>query len=252
MKLHSFAVLAALLLHAAIGQAQTLKVLTAGAVKEVVLAVVPGFEARTAVKVDVQTDTAGGLVKRIESGQAFDVVVATRAGIDRLAAAGKVDSTTSANVADVGIGVGVKEGAPLPAIATVEQFKAAVLNAKKVAYIDPASGGSSGIYLDRLFGQMGIGDAVKAKAVLVPGGLAAERVVSGEADLVLQQVSEVLSVRGVALVGMLPDAIQNYTIYAVGLSTQSATSETARSFVAALIGKEGVEAMQSRKMRPAR
>ncbi len=117
------------------------KVLTAGAFKQIVLALVPDFEKQTGNKVIVDNDTAGGLKKRIESGEAFDVAIITPAVIDELVAGGKIATGSRVNLAAVGIGVVVKEGAPKPDISTVEAFKSALLAAKSVAYIDPASGG---------------------------------------------------------------------------------------------------------------
>ena len=80
-----------------------------------------------------------------------------------------------------------------------------------MAYIDPAAGGSSGVYLAQLFEQLGIAQQLKAKSVLVPGGLVAERVVNGQADIALHQISEILAVPGAALVGPIPLEVQYYT-----------------------------------------
>ena len=118
--------------------------LTAGAFKQVVLALVPDFEKQTGNKVLVDNDTAGGLKKRIESGEAFDVEVITPAVVDDLAGAGKIAPGSRVNLATVGVGVVVKEGAPKPDVSTVEAFKRALLAAKSVAYIDPASGARAG------------------------------------------------------------------------------------------------------------
>src|SRR5262245_29293141 len=131
------------------GAAAEVKVLTAGAFKQVVLAVVPEFEKR-GHKAVVDNDTVGALVKRIEGGEAFDVAVLTPAAVDDLTRKGKIADGSKAALARVGVGVMVKAGAPVPDIGTVDAFKRALLNAKSVAYIDPASGGSWGIYLANL------------------------------------------------------------------------------------------------------
>ena len=228
--------------------AQSLKVLTTGAFKQVVVALIPAFESRSGVKVDLVNDTAGGVVKRIDAGEAFDVVFLTPAGLATLAAQGKVDPASVQPIAKVGIGVAVKAGAPRPALETVDQFKTAVLAARKVAYIDPASGGSSGIYLDGLFQRLGIAEAVRAKAVLVAGGLVAERVANGDADLAIHQVSEILPVAGVDLVGPLPEAIQNFTTYGYGISTATRMAAVAKSFVAAFGTGEATEVIRVKGM----
>jgi molybdate transport system substrate-binding protein len=234
------------------GQAETIKLLTGGAFKQVVMAVVPGFEARTGHKVDVQNDTAGALQKRIAGGEAFDVAVITPPVLQALGTQGYVVSGSIVPLAKVAIGVAVKSGAPMPAIATVEQFKQAVLAARKVAYVDPAAGGSSGIYLDGLFKQMGIADQVKAKAVLVPGGLVADRLVTGEADLAIHQISEIMPVKGVTIVGPLPEAIQSYTTYAGALGSHATNVDAARALLAALASPEAAEILRAKGMTPAR
>jgi molybdate transport system substrate-binding protein len=232
--------------------ADTIKVLTTGAFKQVVVAMVPAFEARTGHKVVVQNDTAGALVKRINAGETFDVLVLTPGGLKPFAADGRVVGESVVNLARVGIGVAVKAGAPKPAIGTADEFKAAVLAARKVAYIDPAAGGSSGIYLDGLFTRMAIIDAVRAKAVLVPGGLVATRVVDGQADLAIHQISEILPVEGATLVGPLPDTIQNYTTYAGAVSAKAANAQAAQAFLSTLSGPDAAEVLRSKGMLPAR
>ncbi len=157
-------------------------------------------------------------------------------------------SGSAVRLARVGIGVAVRKGAPAPDIATVAAFKAALLQARSVAYIDPAAGGSSGIYLAQLFAKLGIADAIKDKAVLVPGGLVAERVVSGEAELGIHQISEILAVPGATLVGPLPAEIQNYTVYAGGVAAAARDVEAARRFLAALGGAPALEALKEKGM----
>ena len=99
----------------------------------------------------------------------------------------------------------VKEGAPKPDIGTVEAFKNALLAAKSVAYIDPASGGSSGIYIDKLLERLGIADQIRPKAKLKKGGYVAELIVSGEAELGVHQISEIVPVKGASPCGTLAE-----------------------------------------------
>src|SRR5262245_34836305 len=128
-------------------QAAEVKVLTAGAMKQVVLALQPEFE-KEGHKLVVDNDTAGALQKRIEGGETFDVLVVTPAVLEDLAGKNKVAPATRVNLARVGVGVMVRPGVKLPDVSTVAGFKQALLDAKNVAYIDPASGGSSGVYLE--------------------------------------------------------------------------------------------------------
>jgi molybdate transport system substrate-binding protein len=216
--------------------AAEIKVLTAGAFKQVVLAIVPEFEKQTGHKVVVDNDTVGALTKRIDGGETFDVVVVSPGAIDDLIKKGKVAAGSRVALAKVGVGVMVKEGAAKPAIGTVDEFKQALLHAKSVAYIDPASGGSSGIYVDGLLTKLGVADQVKPKAKLKKGGYVADFIVSGEAELGIHQISEIVPVKGVTLVGPLPADIQNYTTYAAGLGSTAKDAEAAKALIKALSG----------------
>ena len=228
--------------------AAEIKVLSAGAYKSVAVAVQPDFEKQTGHKLVIDNDTVGGLVKRIEGGEAFDVVIVSPGAVDDLIKAGKAVAGTRQTLARVGIGVMVKDGAAKPDIATVDAFKKAVLDAKTVAYIDPASGGSSGIYLASLFEKLGIADAVKPKAKLKQGGYVADLIVSGEAELGIHQVSEILPVKGVTLVGPLPSEIQNYTTYAAGLSAGARDVAAAKALIQALAGPMAAPVLKSKGM----
>jgi molybdate transport system substrate-binding protein len=227
--------------------AAEVKVLTAGAMKQVVLALQPEFE-KLGHKLVVDNDTAGALQKRIEGGERFDVAVITPAVLDQLAGKNKVVAATKSNLARVAIGVMVRPGAKLPDISTVEAFKQALMDAKSVAYINPASGGSSGIYLDKLFEKMGISDAIRAKARLKTGGYVADLLVSGEAELGIHQISEIVPVKGVVLVGPLPAEIQNYTTYAGALSAEARDAAAAKVFLDLLSGPAAAAILREKGM----
>ena len=158
---------------------------------------------------------------------------------------------TRADLAKVGIGVVVKAGAPLPDITTDEAFKRALLAAKSVAYIDPKAGGSSGIYVDKLLQRLGIADQVRAKAVLVQGGAVADKVADGEAEIGVHQISEILPVAGVTLVGPLPADIQNFTVYAAGVGSAAKDTAAAKGFVEFLAGPHALPIIKAKGMAPA-
>jgi molybdate transport system substrate-binding protein len=230
--------------------AAEIKVLTAGAFKQVLVALLPDFERTSGHKVVVENDTVGGLTKRIEGGETFDLAVLTPAAVDALASKGKLVPGSRANLARVGIGVVVKEGAPKPDVGSLAAFKQALLAAKSVAYIDPAAGGSSGIYVAGLLDKLGIAAEVKPKAKLIPGGAVAEHVARGEAELGIHQISEILPVKGVTLVGPLPADIQNYTVYAAALGAQAKESDAAKALLKALSGPAAAEVLKSKGMEP--
>jgi len=220
--------------------AAEIKVLTAGAFKQVLLTLLPDFERTTGHKVTLENDTLGALSKRIEGGEAFDLAVLTPAAVNDLSGKGKFVAGSRVNLARVGVGVVVKEGAPKPDIGSVDAFKRALLAAKSVAYIDPAAGGSSGIYVAGLLDKLGIAGEVK------PAHIA-----KGEAELGIHQISEILPVKGVTLVGPLPADIQNYTVYAAGIGAQAKESEAAKALLKALSGPAAAEVLKSKGMEPA-
>jgi molybdate transport system substrate-binding protein len=245
------AALGAALLWAGGATAADIKVLTAGAFKQIVVALAPEFEKETGHKLIIDNDTVGALVKRIDGGEAFDVTFLAPGAIDDLIQKGKVVAGSRINIARVGVGVMVKEGAPKPDIGTVDAFKHAVLAAKSVAYIDPASGGSSGIYVAKLLDQLGIADQVKPKAKLKDGGYVADLIASGEAELGIHQISEIVPVKGVTLVGPLPKEIQSYTTYAGGVSATAKDGEGAKALVKFMTGSRTGELLKARGMEPA-
>ena len=239
---------AALLLHAVPASAAEIKVLTAGAMKSVVLALQEGFEAASGHRLVVDNDTAGGLLKRIEAGEAFDIAIITPGAIDTLIGKGKVVDGSRLAVARVGVGVAVKEGAPKPDLSSADTFRRALLAATTVAYIDPASGGSSGIYVAGLLKKLGIADEIKPKERLQAGGYVAEKVAKGEAEIAIHQISEILPVKGVTLAGPLPEEIQNYTVYAAGLSAAARDPKAAQAWIDYLKSPAAAAAIESRGM----
>jgi molybdate transport system substrate-binding protein len=231
--------------------AAEIKVLTAGAFKQVLLVLVPDFEKQTGHKVILENDTVGALTKRIEGGEAFDLAVLTPAAVNDLSTKGKFVAGSRTNLGRVGVGVVVKEGAPKPDISSVDAFKKTLLAAKSVAYIDPAAGGSSGIYVAGLLDKLGVAADVKPKAKLIPGGAVAEHIARGEAEIGIHQISEILPVKGITLVGPLPADIQNYTVYAAGLGANGKESEAAKALLKTLSGPAAADVLKSKGMEPA-
>jgi molybdate transport system substrate-binding protein len=231
--------------------AAEIKVLTAGAFKQVLLVLVPDFEKQTGHKVILENDTVGALTKRIEGGEAFDLAVLTPAAVNDLSTKGKFVAGSRTNLGRVGVGVVVKEGAPKPDISSVDAFKKTLLAAKSVAYIDPAAGGSSGISVAGLLDKLGVAADVKPKAKLIPGGAVAEHIARGEAEIGIHQISEILPVKGITLVGPLPADIQNYTVYAAGLGANGKESEAAKALLKTLSGPAAADVLKSKGMEPA-
>lgn len=233
-------------LSAAPALAADIHVLTSGAFKPVLDAFLPAFEQRTGNKVLVVNDTSGGVASRIARGDVFDLAVLTPATVADLQRDGRVILVTP--IASAGIGVAVRKGAPKPDISTQAAFKAALLAAPSVAMVDPASGGSSGIYLSKLFEQMGIAAQMKPKLVLTQGGLSAEPVAEGKAALALGQASELLAVAGATVVGPLPAELQARTVYVASMNPKAA--EAPLILLAALAGPEMQAILKAKGMGP--
>jgi molybdate transport system substrate-binding protein len=220
---------------AGIGRAEAaeIKVLSAGAVRAIVTELAGAFEKETGHKVSLAFGTVGVTRQRLAT-EAADVVIMSDIAIDESIKQDRVVSGTRTDIARTGIGVGVRDGAPKPDISTPEAFKQSLLAAKSLTYVDPAQGATSGIHFAGVLQTFGITDAMKAKTTLVPGGYPAELVAKGEVEMVVHQISEIVPVKGVTLVGPLPREVQKVTVYSAGIATKATAPEVARAFVAFL------------------
>jgi len=223
---------------AAPAMAAEVRVLSAGAMKAMVTELSEGFHEETGHTVVITADTGGGLRKRVEGGEKADVLVAPDAVMDALAKSHHVVADSRRDLARTAVGVAVREGASKPDVSTVAAFKRAVLEAKSIVYLDPATGATSGIHVANVLKQLGLADAIKDKVVLWKGGYAAEAVASGKADLCLHQISEMLPVKGVTLVGPMPAEINKVTVYASSVLTGAPTPDAGRALVAYLARPE--------------
>jgi molybdate transport system substrate-binding protein len=232
--------------------AADIKVISGGAFKQVLNALAAQYEKETGNTLDITYQTVGQHLQAIKSGdETFDVAVLTPDAIDGLAKDGKIVAGTRTDLAKTGVGVVVRQGTPLPDISTVDAFKRTLLAAKSVAYIDPDAGGSSGIYVGKLLQQLGIAKEVNAKAKLIHGGAVATHVVDGEAEIGIHQISEILAVKDAVLVGPLPAAIQNFTIYAAGVGSAAKDDALAAAVVKFLSGAHALPIIKAKGMEPA-
>jgi molybdate transport system substrate-binding protein len=230
--------LVALLLVAGPAAAAEVRVLTAGAMKTMVTELSERFGKETGHTVVITADTGGGLRKRVEGGEKADVLVAPDAVMDALAKSSHVVPDSRRDLARTAVCVGVRDGMPKPDVSTVDAFKRAMLEAKSIVYLDPASGATSGIHVATVLQQLGLADAIRDKVVLWPGGYAAEAVASGKADLCLHQISEILPVKGVTLVGPLPAEINKVTVYTSSLLASAPTPDAGRALLTYLARPE--------------
>jgi molybdate transport system substrate-binding protein len=165
---------------------------------------------------------------------------------------GKAAAGADAIFASSGMAVVVKTGAPKPDISTPEAFKQTLLKATTIAYSNPAYGGASGVYFAKLLERMGIADEMKAKTRHPPAsGNAANLVVSGEAELAIQQEPEVISVKGVDLVGPLPGELNNITVYAAGVGSGTKEADAGQALIKFLRSPEAAAVFKARGLKPA-
>ncbi|MGH7309177.1 MAG: substrate-binding domain-containing protein, partial [Candidatus Rokuibacteriota bacterium] len=210
-----------------------LTVLSGGAVQTVVAELAEAYGQETGRAVRLTFATVGKLRKQAVTEPA-DVLIMTDEAIDDLAREGIVVSGTRTDIARVGVGVAVRQGAPHPDISTPEAFKRTLLAAKSLVYTDPAKGATSGIHVAGVLERLGIAEAVRAKTLLWSDGFPAKAVATGQAELCVHQISGIVPVAGVTLVGPLPPALQKITTYSAGLAARSVQPAVARAFLAFL------------------
>jgi molybdate transport system substrate-binding protein len=215
-----------------VASAAEIKLVSAGAMRSVVSALAESFSQESGHQVKGTYGTMGVVRQKI-AAEPVDVVIGSDTVIDELIKQGAV-SGARIDLARTGVGVGVREGAPRPDISTPEAFKQTLLAAKSLVYVDPAQGATSGIHFAGVLQKLGIADAVRSKTILWPGGYAAEAVAKGDAEIVVHQISEILPVKGVTLIGPLPKDLQKITVYSGGLAAKSTAADAAKTFLAYL------------------
>jgi molybdate transport system substrate-binding protein len=229
--------------------AADLKVLTTPALVDVWNELKPKFEA-TGHKLDLVYAPGAAIAKRVAEGETADVLFSTVAGIENLTKDGKVIAGTGTPIASSGMGVAVLKGAPKPDISTPEKFKQALLNAKAVAYTDPAGGGASGVAFAKVLDRLGIAGEINAKAKLGRGVPSASFVVKGEADLAVQQLPELMGVQGVEIVGPLPGDLQSVTYFAAGVHAGSANPDAGRALIKFMQTPEAIAVIKAKGLEP--
>ncbi|PYN78353.1 MAG: ABC transporter substrate-binding protein [Candidatus Rokuibacteriota bacterium] len=230
--LWALVLVAAMWTGAAPAEAAEIKVLSAGAVRSIITELAEAFQKETGHTVTLSFATVGVNRQKLTAGEPADVVIMTDVAIDEVSKQGAVVEGTRTDIARTGMGVAVREGAPKPDIRSPEALKQTLLSAKSLVYVDPAQGGTSGIHFAGVLQRLGIADAMKSKTTLVPGGYPAELVAKGEVELVAHQISEILPVKGVTLVGPLPKELQKVTVYSAGLVTRATAPDAGRAFIA--------------------
>jgi molybdate transport system substrate-binding protein len=207
-------------------------VFTSGAPADVQRGLSRDFSEKSAHRLVITSGTLSAIQQRLSGSESADVVVLPAPTIEALDKAGKLRAGSRISLARVGIGVAVRQGAPLPDVSTVDAVRRALLAARSIVHPDPQGGGFTGAHIARMIERMGIAEAVKPKVKLmfaVGGGVAA--VASGDAEIGLFNISEILPVPGAALAGALPAELQSYITFAGALHVDSAAPDAASAYL---------------------
>jgi molybdate transport system substrate-binding protein len=227
--------------------AAEIKVLAGSAIQPVMNAIIPAFEAKAGHRVVFDYGTVGGMARRVQEGEKADLAVVSGPQMDDLVRTGRVVPQTRLDLGKTGVGVFVKKGAPKPDISSVESFKSAMLSAKSIGYNDPAAGAPVSIYLIGLFERLGIADRMTPKTVAFKDrGERFGAVARGDVEIGFNQISEIIAVPAVDLVGPLPAPIQNYTVLSIAALSNGEHPDAARALLQYLSTPEIVAAFRSR------
>ncbi|WP_027517596.1 substrate-binding domain-containing protein [Bradyrhizobium sp. WSM1417] len=205
------------------------------------------YETATGVHIDADFAPTLALLKRLRDGEAADLVILTREGLDEMIGEGRVVSGNAADLARSFVGIAVRAGQAHPDIATESALRNTLLAARSVAY---SRLGASGVYFARLIAQMGIAAEINAKATIVEQGFTAERLVSGEADLAVQQISELKQVEGIEVIGPIPHDLQTPAVFSAGRMANAEHADAADRLLRYLASHEVVPVLRQSGLEP--
>jgi molybdate transport system substrate-binding protein len=228
-------------------KADELKAFVPRAIATVLGEVGAQFEQQTGYKLVVTSDIGARLIRRINAGEPFDVFTGTPSQIAGLIKDGKVIADTRTNLVRSGIGVEVRAGTPKPDISSVEAFKRTLLGAKSIAYLKE---GESGLYLASLLDRLGIADEIKSKVTRPDADIVSELVAKGEIEIGMVVMTQILTTRGVELVGPLPAEVQSYISFVGAVGSDSRAPDVARELLQFLTGPVAVPVIRSQGMEP--
>ena len=239
--------LSSLNLQPVVAQEATLRVFTTRAIRTILDRVGPEFERTSKYRLETTTDIAAPMVRRVRSGEPFDVLVAAPDQIDALVKDGFIIPETRTHLARSGIGVAVRTGATIPDVKSVAAFKRTLLNARSIAYLKE---GQSGVYLARLLEDLSIAGVVEPKVVRPDRDIVSQLVAQGDVEIGMVVVTQILTTPGVTLAGPLPDEIQHYVVFAAGVSARSRAVQVSKDLLSFLMGPAARSVMVAQGMQP--
>ena len=203
---------------------------------------VPPFEHESGNTVSINYGPSGRVAHRFIDGEPADVIIIDSDAIDDLIKQGKVLPGRT-DLARTGIGIAIRKGAPKPDVSTPEALKQALLNAKSIGYTSPTGGGITVAPILKLLDTLGIAADVAPKTKFAaggPNGRVSVLVSSGEAEIGLQQVSELMSNPDVEVIGLLPPALQRFTVYSAGIPAYAKEASAGRAFIEFLAAPQAI------------
>ena len=225
-----------------------IKGISSMATRLVLAELVDAFQRRSGTRVAIESVGGVDAAKRVQAGEAFDVVILASDAIDKLIASGHVQADSKVDLVRSGVAVAVRAGAPKPDISSEDAVRAAVLAARNISY----STGPSGVALAKLFERWGIADEVKDRIVTPPPGIPVGSLVAkGEVELGFQQLSELINLDGITVLGPLPAAIQIITTFSASVCAGSQQGDAVRAMLADMNTPEAAAAKLRQGMEPA-
>jgi molybdate transport system substrate-binding protein len=229
----------------------TVKGLVSMGVQGVIDGLAPAFERTSGRRLAITYNTSKMLTQQLRGGAETDVIIGTRDHMDALVAEELIAAGSDVALAHSLVGMAVIKGAPKADISTPAAFKRAVLAARAIGYSEPAGGGASGVHFEKLIHQLGIADAVKSKAKHPPVGThTADMLLTGEVDLAVQQVAELNFVKGIELLGPLPEELQHVTIFVGAIHAKAQEPSAAKSLLDFLRTPAGAAAFRAEGLDP--
>ena len=219
--------------------ASTISIISSMATRQVLVELIAEFQRTSAQQVAVESVGGVDAARRVQAGEAFDVVVLAANAIDQLTEAGKLVPGSRVDLVKSGVSIAVRAGAPQPDIESEEAVRQAVLSARSLSY----STGPSGVHLVKLFERWGIADTIKSRIVQVPPGVPVGSLVArGEVELGFQQLSELIHLSGIDVLGPLPPTIQIITTFSAGLAVASTQAAAVRTLLDFMVSPAALDA----------
>jgi molybdate transport system substrate-binding protein len=231
------------------GHAAEIRLVSAAAMQSVFKEIGSAFERSSGHKLVIHYGTIGAINQWVLAGEEADFVIGSSQSMPALVAGGKVDANSPAAICKTGIGIVAAEDSLVASIASVEDFKRVLIDAKAIVYADPVRGGAAGIHVAKMIEKMGLTEQLKPKLRLAAGGDITEVTLAlGQGAVGMTQISEIAEKKGAKLLGPFPDELQNYTVFVGAVPVAGKQSKAAEDFVKFLKEPAAVAVIRAKGM----